>query len=983
MADILIREVNGTISLETSGAALLSGKVSQATTAATNAGNSADLAEQWANEAEDVVVSGGEYSAKHYAAKAAAEKTAAEAAAASLTSAVDDVATNTAAVARFNAHETQGRPVPTPPTTGLGLGAGVYISGKAFENDGDNIRIRLKGAGTQTVQFQIYEGTPGSLTEVGSPVALAVTAGDKEFNIAGTFEAGQRWGIVVPAGTMYRTVATADDIGYYFGADATAAKADTTLSTTTRLEIGVDLTYQYSTASRDADQDAAIADLEVTTTDHESRLDVLDTALVTQVLGAQGTPASGLTTTAATYVLADKAIGTGRINQVRLNANASGVLSVKIFNETWEDGVGTLTQIGSDVTFNYDHSGPQSFACDIAVQRGQRVGFHNSTNGVQRVATTGYSGGYDTTTGNASSLTAAIVPNTSNQIQVGFDMTVQRNDRWYLNLRNSDRIIVLGDSFSESDYTQRGKSWLAKVSLFTDWNFSNFARSGDTAAENLVRLRANTTTLGVLPYRDRPATYALIYVGQNDAAGTSLADFLEDMRQLIETVKGLGATPILVSPHSLDPALYGLGFSIIYRNLAEEHGCLFVDVTEWARINDYGTRYNGFWNSTHPGVRTNQIQVAPVMRLLDQIDAPRQSVKLFRKRDGVSVSTVADLIFNTHYDRAKLFREILVGTGALKTANENLYDELYSVTAGEIETINSEYEELQEGGSIALGDYSLLEITLPTNAKNIDQLSVTLSDTGATVYARNVLGTLTDGLPVGSWVTLNGGAGTWRLSNSQLKRFMRQDKLSLLIYKSGGIASFFEPVISWVGTPIAKPRKVGKTWGGYARGTELLSNPDLGTSTSWTATGTVSHGAPADSCLPRGSTGRVTVDNSNYVSQSVSFAADTGRTREAEIRINARVFPAIFASGGTYPGGASITQDSFDWGQLQIEVSPTGGITGAGRVPYREPVGLWWGDVVVRTVVPMDVTGLTLYIRGASGSVAIEASKASVKFVEA
>lgn len=43
-----------------------------AETAETNASASATLAQQWANEDEDVVVSGGEYSAKHYSLKAAA-----------------------------------------------------------------------------------------------------------------------------------------------------------------------------------------------------------------------------------------------------------------------------------------------------------------------------------------------------------------------------------------------------------------------------------------------------------------------------------------------------------------------------------------------------------------------------------------------------------------------------------------------------------------------------------------------------------------------------------------------------------------------------------------------------------------------------------------------------------------------------------------------------------------------------------------------
>ncbi len=95
---------------------------------------------------------------------------------------------------------------------------------------------------------------------------------------------------------------------------------------------------------------------------------------------------------------------------------------------------------------------------------------------------------------------------------------------------------------------------------------------------------------------------------------------------------------------------------------------------------------------------------------------------------------------------------------------------------------------------------------------------------------------------------------------------MRQDKVSFLVVKSGGIAALTQPLVEWVGKPVLKPARVNKTDGRRALGVEKLANPDLGVSTSWTATGTISHGAPADACLPYGSTGRATVDNTNYVS---------------------------------------------------------------------------------------------------------------------
>lgn len=957
MALAQITLVENEITVDVSGVSLLAPMVSAATA-------SAALAAQWANEDEDVVVAGGEYSAKHYMAKAQTAETGAVAAAASVTG----------ITAKLSAIETLGRPIASPPVSGAGVAANTYIFATPVVETGVIEQVRAWGlTGGGTLKLRKFDRSGDTFTQSGSDVNVVLTAGAalKTVAVSLAVTAGQYVGYYVPASLISRTTTTTDSGGFYspaVAADSTSFTDDTP-ATTLRHEIGIDITYQSVTATREAQQDSDIDALQVTVSDHEGRLDTLEGGVVRQVIGRQGTPVTGTAALAAnTYALKDAAIGDGRISAVRLFTSGSGTLVVKVFEEA--DGV--LTQVGSDESFDYI-SGLNTLPCDISISKGQRVGWYNSTANLRRSVATGYSGGYDSTAGNVSTLTASATPAVANQLEIGFDLDVTRTDRWVIDIRNSDRVIVLGDSFSQSSQTHRGKSWLAKVSLFSDWCFDNFGVAGDTATENLARIRANTATLGVLPYRDRSGTYALIYAGQNDAAAYPVVgDFIADMVNLIETVKGLGATPILVAPHSLDAALYGQGFDLIYRNLAEEHGCYFVDVSENARVQDYGARYGGFWNGTHPGVRTNQIIVGPVERLFNELEAPRQSMKLFRKRSGVAVTTVADLIFNTHYERAKLFKEILIGTGALNTAGELIYDEL-GVYDGPThsELLNSEYEALQNGDSIALDDYSLLEVTLPTTAKHIDQLTLTLNVTDATVYCRGILtGTVVDGTPLGTWIALNGGSGVYHLSNSELKRFMRQDKLSFLIVKTGGIASFTEPQIEWIGPPVLKPRKVGKTQGRRALGAELLGNPDLGVSTSWTATGTVSHGAPADACLPIGSTGRVTVDNTNYVSQAVTYAADNERAREVEIRINARRFPGI--------DDGSVTVESFDWAMLQIEVG-----TGAGRIPYREKVGLWWGDIVLRTIAPLGTTGLTLYIRGASGSPAIEASKASFRFVDA
>lgn len=66
-----VSAASASASTATTKASEASSSASAAATSESNASDYADQAQQWANEDEDVEVSGGEYSAKHYAAKAA------------------------------------------------------------------------------------------------------------------------------------------------------------------------------------------------------------------------------------------------------------------------------------------------------------------------------------------------------------------------------------------------------------------------------------------------------------------------------------------------------------------------------------------------------------------------------------------------------------------------------------------------------------------------------------------------------------------------------------------------------------------------------------------------------------------------------------------------------------------------------------------------------------------------------------------------
>lgn len=859
-----------------------------------------------------------------------------------------------------------GRPVASPPVTGSALSANTYVIATPVTYDGKIESIRLYGVGSTTLKVRVFDKSGNDFTRSGSDTNVSVSAGLQTIAVDIDVLAGQYIGFYAPANCLNFNAATADSGGWYSagGTDVTTF-TDSSVSTATRLEIGFDLTYIAPTATRMEAAEADIVALQTTQAEHTDQLDSLPVG--NQIIGRPVDPITGSATSLGTYVFADPVVCDGIVRTVR--AYGLGTTTAKMKRFTRKND--TFTQVGSDVSLSLV-AGLNTITVDEPVNKGEYLAFYTTTTGVPRVVTAADSHGYYST-GSDSAGFSSTTRNTSNQFQIGFDIEFNDGQAHVVDLDSASRIVGLGDSHLEEDYCIRGKGILSKLSLFTDWNVENFGKSGDKASDILTRLRAGTLTFGSLSYQRRGITYALIYVGQNDAAAVSLSTFLENMRQLIETVRGLGAVPVISTQHT---DTYGVGSQAIFRNLCERYGALFVDVTPNCRIMDYGTRYAGFWGGTHHATRTNEEIASPLESFLRSLGQPAQSLKVFRKRDSVTVSTVADLMFDTHYDRARLFREILVGQGALKVADEAYCDEANAInTATQTEIVNSEYMTLQNGGTIALGDYSLIEVAMPVCSRHIDMLTLVLSETGATVYARDILSTLTTNLPVGAWKQIAGANGRYSLSKNELRSAMRFDKVSFLVYKSGGIAAFEQPRVEWFGEPIPKPalpvKTEGKTW---AKGSELLAATDLGSTTGWTVTGSLTAGAPTDGCLPRGSTGRVTVDASNYLSQAFTYSQSTTEDREVEVRVRCRYFPAIVSH--LSPGSAQITQDSFDYRRVQIDVQ-----TAAGRSVYLERVGLWWKDVVLRTTASMLTTSMTLHVLGPDGGV--EVAYASVKFVDA
>lgn len=298
-----------------------------------------------------------------------------------------------------------------------------------------------------------------------------------------------------------------------------------------------------------------------------------------------------------------------------------------------------------------------------------------------------------------------------------------------INIANADKIGFIGDSYTESHFSVEGKAYICKLSLFSDYNYENFAKSGDTYRGNLDRLRKEMPIYhDVLTWKDIKPKYAFLVSYTNDLKYMDEAQYLNDLRATIETVKGLGAMPIIATEYH---ANFGPGLQIGLRQLASEYDCDLVDILDEVKA-VRGTDYEPFWSGTHPGTRTNHLMGDQFEHYLDQLPRPRQSLKLFRPRN--KYNHLDELIFNTNEERAKLFKEINVGHNALVDPKQ--VDE---VTTANHEKVTSEYLELQNGKSVAFKDWALISAVLPSSSLGVDYLALDLGDLEAEVYVKDIL----------------------------------------------------------------------------------------------------------------------------------------------------------------------------------------------------------------------------------------------------
>ena len=306
-----------------------------------------------------------------------------------------------------------------------------------------------------------------------------------------------------------------------------------------------------------------------------------------------------------------------------------------------------------------------------------------------------------------------------------------------IDVANSDSIVFVADSYTESDYTLPDKSYIANVSALTDYQVRNYAKSGDDMTEAINRINDNevrfNTTLGIKDFNSKYAVIAL-YANDSPYRYWTMEMFKENLRNLAQRLRGLGIEPIVSSEFFLYNFFYtnvGVSDTALMQDLCDEMGIGFIDVAETS-MNFIKSRENDFWNGSHPTTRTNSVMWKPISDYLKSLPNPKKSIKLFRNRT-IESNFAADTLYKNIEERNSKYQEIRVGHSALTDANLIYFDRQSLLGSPIDESKNDEYLAIQNGESISFSRHCLAEFTIPYYSQDVDYIRFKI-DTNETVF---------------------------------------------------------------------------------------------------------------------------------------------------------------------------------------------------------------------------------------------------------
>lgn len=844
------------------------------------------------------------------------------------------------------------------PSVGSNAAVGTYVVAREAAGVGVVRTASVASAVAGLIEIGVFDRSGDTFARLSS-IARRVSPGVQTLDIGLPIAQGQYVGVTAPGAGLI-TYASRTNVGYYSGDLAAEAFVDASAATSLELQL------QFALAVSGPRAETAL----------------YASQLLAQTVGARAAPVAGANASPGSYVLAEPAASDAVVDTIEIMAGATAIVEIGVYERI----DATLTRVASLARVNVEAGALNTFSPGVVLRAGQYLGFQSSAGGWAQYTATAGTGYYFNATTSGSSFDVGAVA-TAVRLEIRASLRrIETATRHRVGLANSDRVLLVGPSYAAGHYNPAGKNWISKAAAWTDYVVENFGFSGETVALLLDRMRANAVSAyaPVAP-RAMNCAYVIICEGYNSANHATnkvaFAAWLEKLRQAAETVRGMGATPVIATEWR---PVYERAAHAAVRAVADESGAILLDLVPHSERMQAGAPYADFWRppnaEMHPGVRANHLIADQVARFFESLPRPRQALKLYRRRGSATVASIDDLMYRDSFERGSKWRGLLVNQISMPAASEKYLDRLTANAADyTVSTVTqSEALLLQNGGSIALGDYALVEIVLDADARNVERARLTLSDAGVTVYIRDAFVSPypADGASVCRWAALTGAAGVYDLDKAALAGRIHGDKLALLLVKAGGM-TLKEPVFEWWG-------KAGKTFAAAlpapapAVGGELLRATSAAaltgdTWTGWAASGgVIAPSTDATYQLPAGAAGFAEVDATRALAQSLNYAPEEDDV-EAEIVVTARNFPAL-VDPATYPAGAAITGETWDYRRLRVDLRDP---DGALALSYTGRVGLWWDEVRLRTILPLRAGPMDIAISGPDG--AVQVASASVK----
>ena len=537
-----------------------------------------------------------------------------------------------------------------------------------------------------------------------------------------------------------------------------------------------------------------------------------------------------------------------------------------------------------------------------------------------------------------------------------FEMQNMTENVNVLNLSNSDKILLIGSSSTESLYSLPNKSWIQKLNMFSDWTLLGYGFAGYSADQVSDALAIDTPTIsanGVPPSAINPT---FIYVGQFGNMSSSGIDdsdsesFIESNRRLIRVAKAVTGGEVIIGTGY---TTYSKPFLVsALANLAEEENGYFMpigyDNDNIIRKDSSGFRaFKGFYGGAHPGTRTNAFYAQGLLNYLQRFRKPSKAINIYRPRTGI-----VDFVYSNPIEKLKKFYSIQMGERSLSDDKFGFYDNLEPDTQYKPFAVrNSEYLALLNGGAIELKEGILIEGIL--DKINCDNVVFKFEIEGA-IESVSIFNPITNTYGETSFVTENGG---YKIDCN----YIEFDKVRIFIKGGGKIKN---PSFQYKGgsTKIVKESDInifpkeyildggGQNWGTWS---------NIGTPSIYTQIVDfidIPNYLPENSSILKLDTGV----SKNGVSKILPITAAKGASKRFMLEIYARMNPKIYdvekydswvGLENPYTNVVQITPTSFDYGVLRIEFGGT-------QLSIKKvPIDLFWSKIQVPLYLPAFTKG--------------------------